>query len=802
LPREDVLKLLRETNSEGFLAGAKYRKGIARHAKRIVIKVGTAVVSHQSTGYVAIGRLAHILEQVAELHHANPALQVMIVTSGALACGTHELRSQMLAQTTPSSLASAMRKSRHGLQAKEDTGDFLPEELIAGQIDARAAASAGQGVLVTLYSTLCNLLDMKVSQILVTEADFRVPMFRQRLSRTLNYLLDARMIPIINENDAISVRTAPVNGEEGIFWDNDSLAALIAREVDADLLLILSDVDGLYTGPVDDPASVRLPVYSPIVEEHIGFGAKSKVGRGGMQLKLSAAWRVTRDSQGSCKAIVASGYRQNEILRVVRDGEDVGTLFSLDCANMLAAELASRSAARSRSSTPLGKRSRAEAAALSMVECAAAARQATRTVATLPHEARVAALRRLAEMLRADDVRAQVLEANAEDLVEARKAKLAGPLLARLKLTEKKLDNLAAGADALADMDDPVGRLLTETELSPTMTLRKVTAPLGVLLIIFESRPDAFPQVASLIIASGNAALLKGGKEAVGTCRVLADVVAQACGESGLPTEMVQLVEDRASVAELLAMDSLIDLVIPRGSSAMVRSIMDSTRIPVMGHAEGVCHIYVHGDADLSKAQGILLDAKLGYPAACNAMETLLLDSALVHRPECVELLNALAGSGIVFHPSEAARQCDRLRPLFTSTKTVTEFRTEYGTPECTVHVVSGADEAAAHVNAYSSGHTDSILTNSDEVASAFLQAVDSASVFHNASTRFADGFRFGLGAEVGISTSRIHARGPVGVDGLLTTKFLLRSSAEGGDAVAEYEGDAPTKKYTHVRLH
>mmetsp|Transcript_4746 Transcript_4746/g.15350 ORF Transcript_4746/g.15350 Transcript_4746/m.15350 type:complete len:438 (-) Transcript_4746:44-1357(-) len=435
-----------------------------------------------------------------------------------------------------------------------------------------------------------------------------------------------------------------------------------------------------------------------------------------------------------------------------------------------------------------------------MVECATAARAATRSVASLPHSARVAALRRLAELLREDAVQAQVLEANVDDLNAARVAKLAGPMLARLKLTKKKLENLAAGADALAAMDDPVGRLLSETELSPSMTLRKVTAPLGVLLIIFESRPDAFPQVASLVIASGNAALLKGGKEAVGTCRVLADVVAQACGEAGLPTEMVQLVEDRASVGELLAMDSLIDLVIPRGSSAMVRSIMDSTKIPVMGHAEGVCHVYVHGQADLDAAQTILLDAKLGYPAACNAMETLLLDESLTQQPECIELLSSLASSGVTFHPSAKARSCERLGALFTSPKTVTEFRHEYGTNECTVHVVAGVDEAVAHVNAYSSGHTDAVLTKDADVATAFLQGVDSASVFHNASTRFADGFRFGLGAEVGISTSRIHARGPVGVDGLLTTKFLLRGSEEGGDAVADYEGDAPTKKYTHVR--
>ena len=337
-------------------------------------------------------------------------------------------------------------------------------------------------------------------------------------------------------------------------------------------------------------------------------------------------------------------------------------------------------------------------------------------------------------------------------------------LVKRLGLSKARIDELAAGLETIADMPEPIQQTLEERQLGDGVFLKKVTAPLGLLLVIFESRPDALPQIAALALKSGNGLILKGGREAQRSNAQLHQILSEVLSKYVSPA-VVTLVEGRAAVQSLLGMDEYIDLVIPRGSNSLVRHIQESTRIPVLGHADGVCHVYVHADADPEMVERLLNDSKLDYPAACNAAE-----SVLVHRDwwqrHGFERLRALCPA-IQFLSGDAASQdCVGL-------PNVEHPRTEYGDARLALFVVDDVDTAIDHIHAYGSGHTESIVCASNSVAERFVAEVDSASVFHNLSTRFADGYRYGLGAEVGISTSRIHARGPVGVQGLLTTRWL-----------------------------
>ncbi len=380
---------------------------------------------------------------------------------------------------------------------------------------------------------------------------------------------------------------------------------------------------------------------------------------------------------------------------------------------------------------------------------AVAARIAGEKLRNLPSRKRASLLRRVASALEFNA--SQILAANQQDVRDG-EGVLSDALAARLELTLDRLESLADGIRELSEMEEPIGRTLRQTELADGLNLRQVTSPLGVLLVIFESRPDALPQVAALALRSGNGLILKGGKEAARTNRALHEVITGAL-RPDVPSAVIGLVETREEVGDLLALDDVIDLVIPRGSNAMVRHIQANTQIPVLGHADGICHVYVDAAADLDMARDIVLDAKTDYPAACNAMETLLVHADFAGLEA---LISALREAGVTVH--RGAEDLGR----------------EYGDLACSVQIVADLDAAIDHIHRHGSGHTDAIVTADTEVAAAFLQRVDSACVFHNASTRFADGYRFGLGAEVGISTSRIHARGPVGVDGLLTTRWLL----------------------------
>jgi len=404
------------------------------------------------------------------------------------------------------------------------------------------------------------------------------------------------------------------------------------------------------------------------------------------------------------------------------------------------------------------------------------ARSASRRLAASDSRARDHALRATAEILM--DQQEALLQANALDRAE--NPELTPPILQRLKLDEGKLQDLALGLESVAALADPIGRVRMRRLLDDGLELTQVTCPLGVLAVIFEARPDALIQIGSLAIKSGNAVLLKGGREAVHSNRLLAGALRQGLDTAGLPEDAIQLLEDREDVEALLALDDLVDLVIPRGSSALVRYLQARTKIPVLGHAEGICHIYLDASADTAKAVAIVHDAKLQYPAACNAVETLL-----VHQRAVGPFL--AVAKDLHSHGAEL-RACPRSRALLPWLAPAGEqdWDTEYGAGILAIKIVDDVAEAIAHIHAHGSGHTEAIIAEDPAAAARFLAEVDASGVYHNASTRFADGYRYGFGAEVGISTGRIHARGPVGVAGLLSSKYLLRGN---GHRVADYTG-------------
>lgn len=383
----------------------------------------------------------------------------------------------------------------------------------------------------------------------------------------------------------------------------------------------------------------------------------------------------------------------------------------------------------------------------------------------------------------------EIFAANREDLAAAQRDKLSSALLSRLKFDEQKLLSSISGLESLSALPDPTGRVLLKRELDRGLVLTKVTVPIGVIGIIFEARPDAMIQVASLCIKSGNCAVLKGGKESLHTNRLLFSLIYDCALKCGLPPACLLHATEHAQIAELLSFDHLVDLLIPRGSNAFVRYIMDHTNIPVMGHAGGVCHIYVDRDADQASALPVILDAKTQYPAACNAVETLLIhrDLASTFLPAVTQLLRT---SDVQIRGTREVMELLAGSDIMEDA----DFTTEYNDRILSIKLVSGVEEAVLHINTYGSHHTDAILTENDKTAEYFLQMVDSAGVYRNCSTRFADGYRYGFGAEVGIATGKLHARGPVGLDGLVTYKYRLIGE---GQTVTEY---ASGEKQFHHR--
>ena len=387
-------------------------------------------------------------------------------------------------------------------------------------------------------------------------------------------------------------------------------------------------------------------------------------------------------------------------------------------------------------------------------------------MAATPVSLRNDALTRIREALVARQD--EIFEANRQDLEAAERDGIAAAVVKRLRFDEGKLRDVCAGIDDLVGLPDPVGRELLRRELDEGLVLVRESCPIGVIGVIFEARPDALVQISTLCLKSGNCALLKGGSETLHTNKALFTVIHEAAIAAGLPESCLYQVEAREEISELLDCDGSVDLLIPRGSNSFVRYIMDHTRIPVMGHADGICHIYVDEDADLAKAVRIVVDAKIQYTAACNAVETVLVQRSAAARL-LPPIVAALKEQGVEVRGTEEVREIVSCEPA-----TDEDWDTEYLALIVSVKLVDDVDEAITHINAHGSHHTDAIVTESDQTAARFMQLVDSAGVYQNASTRFADGFRYGFGAEVGISTSKLHARGPVGLEGLVTYKYKI----------------------------
>ncbi|KAG5189569.1 Aldehyde/histidinol dehydrogenase [Tribonema minus] len=725
------------------------------HAHRIVIKAGTSVVSDER-GYPSLTRLGAIVEQCAWLRKMGK--EVLLVSSGAVGVGRQLLRKQQLLNSSLGQVLDGHDGNGAALlQAKSNSYNS-------------ACAAAGQLGLMSLYDTLFSQCDTATSQMLLTADDFGTPERCRNLRYTMNTMLQLGVIPIVNENDAVSANQGYT--KDGTFSDNDGLAAVVAQQMGAQLLVLLTDVDGVYDKAPTLPGARIIHTYLPATEVQIGD--KSVGGRGGMSAKISAAMRAVE--AGVASVVIANGCNPFSIEQVCC-GEKVGTLFCQNAAAMAARDLPEED----------------EALTEKVRVAAEAARAGGRALCQLSTEERTQALHAVAKALGARQ--AEVLAANARDMQEAERVKLAGPLLKRLQLTPAKIQTLVDGINSLADQPEPIGKCMSHLEVSEGLVLKQVTTPIGVLLVVFESRPDSLPQIASLALRSGNGLLLKGGKEAEHSNACLHGIIADAVFESTggrVCREVIGLVVGRQAVAELLKLDALIDLVIPRGSGELVNRIKSTTKIPVLGHAEGVCHMFIDTAADEAKAIALAVDAKINYPAACNALETLLVHQDCVATGLAKKVADALvsAGGKVLGGPRAIAAGL--------ATEPTPSFKTEYGENSLSLEVVDDAGAAIDHIHRFGSGHTEAIVTEDAATAQSFLERVDSACVFHNASTRFSDGFRFGLGAEVGISTGRIHARGPVGVEGLLTTKWVLRSSD--AHTVAGMGGESG-RAYTHKAL-
>jgi len=425
---------------------------------------------------------------------------------------------------------------------------------------------------------------------------------------------------------------------------------------------------------------------------------------------------------------------------------------------------------------------------MNITEIAAAAKTASIQLAAAKTDTKNIALDEIAKALKRHS--ADIISANKKDLTIAEKSNLAAPLLKRLKFDQGKIAEVCAGIESLIKLDDPVGKTISATELDKGLELYKVTCPIGVIGIIFESRPDALVQISTLCLKSGNAVLLKGGSEAEHTNTILAEVIIDAT-ETVLPKNWLQLLHTRQDVAEMLAMNEYIDLIIPRGSNDFVRYIMNNTDIPVLGHAEGICHVYIDGDANLDMAVNITVDSKCQYVAVCNAAETLLVDNKIA-KNFLPKVKTALEQKGVELRGCERTAEIIDVKPA-----TEKDWSTEYLDYILSIKVVNGLGEAIEHINRYGSRHTDAIVTANKENAARFLEMVDSANVLWNCSTRFSDGYRYGLGAEVGISTNKIHARGPVGLEGLVIYKWKLLGT---GQVVADYSGP-DAKKFKHRKI-
>ncbi len=425
-----------------------------------------------------------------------------------------------------------------------------------------------------------------------------------------------------------------------------------------------------------------------------------------------------------------------------------------------------------------------------LIAIAQQTRASASKLALLDTEAKNQALEAIAQAL--ELAKLDIIQANIADCQAADAQGIAKPLYKRLQLDEHKLRDAIAGVRDVAKLADAVGQVQIHRELDTGLVLKRITCPLGVLGIIFEARPEAAIQIVSLAIKSGNGVILKGGKEAIRSCEAIVKAIKQGLSQTAVNSDAVQLLTTREETLELLNLDKYVDLIIPRGSNSFVQFVQDNTRIPVLGHAEGICHLYIDQAADIAKAIKVTVDAKIQYAAACNAIETLL-----IHQSIAVDILPKIAEAlqKVDVELKGDQRTLEILPNIAKATDT--DWETEYSDLILALKVVDSIEEAIAHINEYGSRHTEAIITEDLAAVETFFGLVNAAGVFHNCSTRFADGFRYGFGAEVGISTQQMPPRGPVGLEGLITYKYQMTGN---GHIVATYTGEN-AKSFTHQEL-
>ncbi|VXD19483.1 Gamma-glutamyl phosphate reductase [Planktothrix serta PCC 8927] len=430
-----------------------------------------------------------------------------------------------------------------------------------------------------------------------------------------------------------------------------------------------------------------------------------------------------------------------------------------------------------------------ETRSIPLVDLAAKTRLAAQKLGILSTAEKNQAIEAIAQALEA--AAPEIIAANQADCHTAEAEGIPKPLYNRLKFDATKLNSTITGLRDVAKLPDPVGVVQIHRELDQGLTLKRITCPLGVLGVIFEARPEAVIQISALAIKSGNGVVLKGGKEAINSCQALVKAIRQGLSQTAVNPDAVQLLTTREEILELLRLDDYVDLIIPRGSNSFVKFVQDNTRIPVLGHAEGICHVYIDKLADIKKAIAITVDSKTQYPAACNAVETLLVHQEIASQ-FLLEAVTALQAKNV-----ELRGDAKTLAIVNIKSATEEDWLTEYTDLILSIKIVENLEAAIAHINTYGSGHTDVIVTEDQAAANTFLNQVDAAGVFHNCSTRFADGFRYGFGAEVGISTQQMPPRGPVGLEGLVTYKYQIVGD---GHIVASYSG-SNAKPFTHRDL-
>merc|ERR1719471_2600867 len=645
-----------------------------KNSKRVVIKMGSAVITREDGKGLALGRLASIIEQVSEMQ--NDGRECVMITSGAQAFGKQKLSQELM-------MSMSMRETLQNTNSRDDVMRAMHNSF------ARPNAAVGQSGLQALYETMFRNYGIMVGQVLVTKSDFYNEQTRNQLFATINELMQLNIIPIINTNDAVSPPPQQVDdSSEGslAIKDNDSLAARISVEIGADLAILMSDVEGIYNKPPSADDARIMHSFIPKDLETVEFGEKSETGTGGMESKVkSALWALEHGSS----VVICNGMKHNTI-RKIMDAEKIGSFFT-----------------------------RADNVGTPVEVMAQNARMGSRKLQSLSPAERAEAINFIADAL--VDRQEELLRVNKKDLAKAEMDGVTGPMFARLKLTPNKIQDLAEGMRQIASSSyNNIGRVVTRTKVSDTMDLVQKTVPIGVLMVIFESRPDALPQVASLAIASANGLLMKGGKEASYSNKTLMKFVTEALGRHGC-ADAISLVSSRDEVDDLLKLDNYIDLIIPRGSNDLVRSIKERSKsIPVLGHADGICHTYLDEFADLDKAIKIVVDAKTDYPAACNAMETLLVHETLVGNEYFYHVCNALKKANVEIYSGPKLSEILTFGP-----PRAEKLAKEYGDLSCTVEIVGDMEEAIDHIHRYGSGHTDSIVTENKENAERFLAGVD-----------------------------------------------------------------------------